>query len=1111
MMTTKASAPRIYDISNVLVGSASRLSHGSEDTDVVLACEAARSLGFDSIAFGAPSAMLAGSSEMGLVGVQSSLSAAADMGLGAWFDISLDSVAGDSALVAEHDDWFISADESQRYLDPRHGRPATGNRLALRSAGRLSTAYLEHRITSMAALLDAGAAGFRLMDIGAVAADDWRVLVERIKASHPHALLAAWTPGLAPHQLDALQGIAFDFTFGSLPWWDYRSEWLFAEYDRLSRVAPVIGCVAALHDDVSADGSVGAPTADSIERALWTAAQTADGLLVSAACAVGEAAQLRISTVNRWLIHEHRPSGRLHRVAAPDGSWFAFFRHDPLGTTAEEDDSAADSRGALLLVNSSAHRAVEPDARLIAARLPNGFVEVESRVAHEGTVETSPTTQLPITLPPGGAALLRMRTAAPVLARVHPAGAEVSDTDPLSMPRIAIESITPVVDHGRFPVKRVVGDTIDVEADVFMDGHDRLAVALHWRALDEPKWQSVRMRKLPNDRWQASFTAQRVGGHEFQICAWRDEWESYRDELGKKHAAGLDVSLEVEEGRLLVAHALKRANDTANARANRFTVQDNRDQAQAVRDLTELTLVIGTPVSMGTSSAAPIPAAMPEQIARLLADDTAATMAVACAHPFETFSPHALPVWVDRQAAQFASWYELFPRSQSGDANIHGTFDDVIKRLPAIRDMGFDVLYFPPIHPIGLKNRKGKNNSLNALADQPGSPYAIGSADGGHDAIHPELGTVEDFHRLVAAAREHGLEIALDFAIQCSPDHPWLKDHPEWFAWRADGSMRYAENPPKKYEDIVNVDFYSTGASPAEQLGLWEALRDVILYWTDHGVRTFRVDNPHTKPLPFWEWMISEVQSQCPDALFLSEAFTRPKMMYRLAKVGFSQSYTYFTWRENKDELVAYMEEINTPPVSDEFRPNFFVNTPDINPRFLQRSGRPGFLIRMALATTTSGLWGMYSGFELCEGRALPGKEEYLDSEKYEVVAWDWNRPGNIIAEMTQMNRLRRDNPALQTHLGFQALVAHNDRIMYFMKSTPARDNVVLVAITLDPFEPQSAAVELPVWTFGLPDDGALQVDDLINGGTQTWHGKQQFVSLTPDRPYAVWRLRLPQ
>jgi starch synthase (maltosyl-transferring) len=459
---------------------------------------------------------------------------------------------------------------------------------------------------------------------------------------------------------------------------------------------------------------------------------------------------------------------------------------------------------------------------------------------------------------------------------------------------------------------------------------------------------------------------------------------------------------------------------------------------------------------------------------------------------------------MDRPQAEHAVWYELFPRSQTDDPSRHGTFVDVIGQLPRIREMGFDVLYFPPIHPIGLKNRKGRNNSLKAGPDDFGSPYAIGGMEGGHDALHPLLGTAEDFRRLVAAARENGLEIALDFAIQCSLDHPWLRDHPGWFRHRPDGSIKYAENPPKKYEDIVNVDFHAEEAMP----DLWLALRDVILHWVGEGVRTFRVDNPHTKPLPFWQWMIADIRGRHPDVLFLSEAFTRPKMMLRLAKVGFSQSYTYFTWRNTKQELTDYLTELTTTEAADFFRPHFFVNTPDINPVFLQTAGRPGFLIRAALAATLSGLWGVYSGFELCEAAPLPGREEYLDSEKYEIRVRDFRAPGNIVAEITALNRIRRAHPALHSHLGVRFYNAFNDQILLYGKTTAPGREMILVAVNLDPHQPREAAFEVPLWEWNLPDDGSIAVEDLMNGSRFVWTGKQQHMRLDPAAlPFAIWRL----
>jgi starch synthase (maltosyl-transferring) len=416
------------------------------------------------------------------------------------------------------------------------------------------------------------------------------------------------------------------------------------------------------------------------------------------------------------------------------------------------------------------------------------------------------------------------------------------------------------------------------------------------------------------------------------------------------------------------------------------------------------------------------------------------------------------------------------------------------------------VLYFTPIHPVGRKNRKGRNNSLTARPEDPGSPYAIGAEEGGHDAVHPELGTIDDFRRLVAAAHGHGLEIALDFAIQSAPDHPWIREHPEWFDWRPDGTIKYAENPPKKYEDIVHIEFYD-GALPS----VWYEFRDSLLFWIDQGVKTFRVDNPHTKPLPFWEWVIREVQDRHPDTIFLSEAFTRPKVMARLAKIGFTQSYSYFTWRNTKPELTEYLTELTREEAKEHMRPNFFVNTPDINPVFLQTSGRPGFRIRAVLAATLSPLWGMYSGFELCEGTPLPGKEEYLDSEKYEIKAWDWDRPGNIRPDIELLNRVRRENPAMWQFTNLEFHPAWNDHVLVYSKMTTALDNAVLVAVNLDPHRAQGCQFELPLWRFGLDDQASIGVEDLLTGQRFAWTGKVQHVWLDPQHnPYAIWRLVPP-
>jgi starch synthase (maltosyl-transferring) len=443
------------------------------------------------------------------------------------------------------------------------------------------------------------------------------------------------------------------------------------------------------------------------------------------------------------------------------------------------------------------------------------------------------------------------------------------------------------------------------------------------------------------------------------------------------------------------------------------------------------------------------------------------------------------------------------PRSASGDPHRHGTFDDVIARLGYVRDLGFDVLYFPPIHPIGTTNRKGRNNMLITGPDDPGSPYAIGSGEGGHDAIHPALGTFDDFDRLVAAAHGHGLEIAIDFAINCSPDHPWIKEHPEWFDWRPDGTIRYAENPPKKYEDIVNVHFYRE-AIP----GVWYALRDVVLVWVRHGVKIFRVDNPHTKPFPFWEWMISEVRERHPDVLFLAEAFTRPKVMKRLAKAGFSQSYSYFTWRNLKWELTQYLTELTTTECRHYMRPNFFANTPDINPYYLQQGGRPAFQTRLVLAASLGGNYGIYSGFEISEAAALPGREEYLNSEKYEIRARNLEQPGNIGWDIRLMNRLRREHPALQRFANLRFYNAFNDNILYYGKFSDDLSDVLLFHVCLDPHNAQETTFEVPFWEFGWPDDSYIEVEDMVSGNYFAWQGKMQFLRLDPYyKPYAIWRL----
>jgi starch synthase (maltosyl-transferring) len=637
--------------------------------------------------------------------------------------------------------------------------------------------------------------------------------------------------------------------------------------------------------------------------------------------------------------------------------------------------------------------------------------------------------------------------------------------------KIVIEDVSPRLDCGRYAVKREVGDSLVVGADIFKEGHDAIAAAVRFRAEDETDWREARMFFVDNDRWEGSVTLERNARYYYTVVAWTDWFGSWRSELRKKFDAGQEVSSELLEGNALVEGAAGRA---AGKDRKRF------------RQLLDA-------LSRGGE---------PDRVAVALSDELLELMETYPDRADLTVYDLELPVQVDRTAARFAAWYELFPRSMSDDPNRHGTFDDVIAKLPYVRDMGFDVLYFPPIHPIGRSHRKGKNNSLVPEPGDPGVPYAIGGKEGGHKDIHPELGTLKDFHRLVEAAHRHGLEIALDFAIQVSPDHPYVEKHPDWFYVRPDGTIKYAENPPKKYQDIYPLNFY--GDSWEEQ---WNEWKSVILFWVDQGVKIFRVDNPHTKPVQFWEWMIRDVQREHPDVIFLSEAFTRPKMMRTLAKAGFTQSYTYFTWRNFKWEIQDYLTELTAGPMREYYRGNFFVNTPDINPEFLQKGGRPAFMIRAVLAATLSSVYGVYSGFELCEATPIPGKEEYLNSEKYEIRAWDWDRPGNIRDLITRLNRIRRENPALHEYDNLRFHLCDSDEVLFYEKSTADGRNALFFAVNLDPFEAHDVTLMFPMDVIGVGEHEAWEAEDLLEGGVHLWHGSHQRVRLEPGSPARIWRV----
>ncbi|MDQ3206650.1 MAG: DUF3416 domain-containing protein [Pseudomonadota bacterium] len=1004
--------------------------------------------------------------------------------LGLVLDLRLDEVAADSPVVSSHPDCFRPQRNSDGPApDPRQGpAPASAAVARFRSQPAALVDWWQEQLGQWCA---AGVTGFRCLWPQRVPPAQWRALIEAVGKAHD-AEFMAWTPGLEPRELQALSGCGFTAAFSSLAWWDYQSSWYLEEDERLRAFPSAISVVDIPLADGSGTCGLGGhrPRRNDDEtsqaklartRALEFAAATGDGLMVvlheddDTGLEVGirdaNAVVAARSGLDRTNARRKSLSPLLGGSGGPAAAWLI----EPLGNRASGGEPANPDATRLLLVNT--------DLRRVAASATRELLRNAGRYSAFEPLGPAQGSRLDASsgfaLEPGEVRLYTAVAPAPVQI---PVGSRQTVEQAAASPRIALEAITPSVDGGRFPAKRTVGEQVTVHADVLCDGHDRVAAAVLWRAAGQSQWRQSPMRHLGNDRWVGEFTLDRLGRHEFTVEAWRDEFATARMDLEKKRAADKLGKLDVDEVCLLVSGTAEASGDAQ--------LQDIVEKLDATDDMGALCDL-------------------------LVAPQTATAMARADRKAFLTRCSTVFPLDAERRGAGYSSWYELFPRSQStagpDGLQLHGRFDDVIGRLPAIREMGFDVLYMPPIHPIGQSNRKGRNNSVTAVAGEPGSPYAIGAEAGGHDAIHPELGTLEDFRRLVQAAAAEGLELALDFAIQCSPDHPWLRDHPDWFAWRADGSIRYAENPPKKYEDIVNVDFYAKGAIP----DLWVALRDVVAFWVNEGVRLFRVDNPHTKPFPFWEWMIGDIRATHPDVVFLSEAFTRPKLMYRLAKVGYSQSYTYFTWRNTKAELTGYLTELADGPERDFFRPHFFVNTPDINPVFLHHSGRPGHLIRAALATTLSGLWGMYSGFELCEATPIkPGKEEYLDSEKYQLRDWDWQRPGNIVAEITRLNWLRRLHPALQTHLGVKFYNAFNDNILYFGKRRSEHEDMILVAVNLDPHHAQEADFELPLWEFGLPDHASLQVEDLWRGTRSVWQGKTQHIRLDPaELPFAIWRI----
>ena len=1036
-------------------------------------------------------------------------------GLRVMMDLVINHTSKDSELVKLHPDWFTRDAKgdvvSPGAIDPADSRRQTvwGDLAELAYRSPQQHQILDYFQQLVRHYVGLGFGGFRCDAAYKVPAEIWRGLIDSARAASPNVIFCAETLGAPKDTVFALADAGFDYFFNSIKWWDFESPWLLEQYEAFRHIAPSIGFPES-HDTkrlVSELLAAGIPES-SIEphyrQAYAVAAAYSTGVMMPMGFEYGWARALDVVTSRDDEPERKRfdLGGFITEVNAIKQAIPALNEEGPQRLLSSKGDSlvALERRTesgqdrALILVNRHPR---EPRAAVLEQllgkdlalsdfspwRLPTG---VEASIG--GRVVVAP---------------LEVRILRSSFRKERRDGAPgklgadaTSRTELPSRPelRIAIEHVYPELDGGRHPIKRVVDDELEIQADIFCDGHGHLRAIVEFAGHGQ-EWRETPLVLFDNDRWVGRVHLDKVGLWRYTIAAWIDRFESWRDEFEKKRGADQNLELELVEGRAVVAAGLSQADlDDAGRLRTVLMEFDTGDTPQR----TQLML-------------SPL---VRELMARC--------------QPRGAFTRHSreLEVVVDRPTARFAAWYEMFPRSQGKVAGKSASFDDCIARLTEIAGLGFDVVYLVPIHPIGRVNRKGRNNSPIAEPGDPGSPYAIGSAEGGHRAIHPELGTLAGFRRFVGAAAALGLEVALDFAIQCAPDHPWVREHPEWFRFRPDGTIKYAENPPKKYQDIVNVDFYNP-----DRTGLWTELCDTVMFWIDEGVRIFRVDNPHTKPLPFWRWLIGEVKLRCPEAIFLSEAFTRPKMMQALAKVGFTQSYTYFTWRNSKTELMEYLTELTQDQTKEYFRPNFFTNTPDILPVFLQQGGRPAFRIRLVLAATLSGVYGIYNGFELCENTPLggpaeptaseqqefielygntppPAREEYLNSEKYEYKVWDWDRPGNIKEDIRVLNRFRRVNPALQEFLNLRFLDCPDPNILAYAKTSIDKTNTVIVAVNLDPHSAHEGEIELPLAEFGVAPDTEFLLEEAFTQRVVICRGSRQRLCLDPEtNPSMIFRL----
>ena len=1044
-------------------------------------------------------------------------------GLRVIMDLVVNHTSRDSELVGSHPDWF-ARDRRGEFVSPFVVDPADPTRKTVWA----DLAELDYRPPQQQQILayfqqlvrhyvGLGFDGFRCDAAYKVPAEVWRGLIAAAKATSADVIFCAETVGAPLEAVLALAEAGFDYLYNSVKWWDFESPWLLEQYEAFRHIAPSIGFPES-HDtkrlaaELLAAGIPEAAIEPHYRQAYAFAASYSTGVMMPMGFEFGWSRALDVVTtrtdepepkrfdLSAFITEVNAMKKAIPALNEEGPQRLLSNRDDPLVVLERQTESGEER--AFVLVNRHEH---EPREATLDPHMDKGFALVDlSPLRHLTGADGTSGTRLVVE--PLEVRVLRSARTHPTrnvgLSHSRTAGEQVAGSEPgeglhpLWRPeaRIAIEDVYPELEGGRYPVKRILGDEFEVRADVFCDGHDKLRAVVKF-APEGQAWREAPMLLFDNDRWAGHFRLDQLGLWRYTIEAWTDPFESWRDEFEKKREAGQSVELELVEGRAIVAAMLRGAEP-----------EDGTQIRKILRNFD------------GGDTARRTEAMLSCELRELAARCQTRNDVVRYSHELE--------IVVDSKAARFAAWYEMFARSQGRVPGKSATFDDCIARLPEIARLGFDVVYLVPIHPIGRINRKGKNNSTLAQPGDPGSPYAIGSAEGGHRAINPELGTLADFRRFVDAAAALGIDVALDFAIQCAPDHPWVPEHPEWFRFRPDGTIKYAENPPKKYQDIVNVDFYNP-----DREGLWNELRDTLLFWVGEGVRIFRVDNPHTKPLPFWEWLIREIKARCPEVIFLSEAFTRPKMMRALAKAGFSQSYTYFTWRDTKAELMEYLTELTQGQAKEYFRPNFFTNTPDILPIFLQDGGRPAFRIRLVLAATLSGVYGIYNGYELCENTPIPGRveavdstdpefvelygetpvvrrEEYRDSEKYEYKVWDWDRPGNIKEDIAILNRFRRDNPALQEFVNLHFLICEDPNILAYTKTSADRANTVIVAVNLDPHVAHESDVELPLVEFGLAADAEFSLEEAFTRRVLICRGARQRLHLDPEaNPAMIFRL----